>query len=33
VQVSGRDASTTVYVDDKSGWLIVWASDSAPKRG
>jgi hypothetical protein len=32
VQVSGRDASTTVYVDDKSGWLIVWASDSAPKR-
>src|SRR3954471_10104074 len=33
VEVSGRAASTMVYVDDKSGWLIVWASDAAPKRG
>ena len=27
VEVPGN-ASTMVYVDDKSGWLIVWASDS-----
>lgn len=33
VEVSGRAASTSVYVDDKSGWLIVWASDAAPKKG
>jgi predicted anti-sigma-YlaC factor YlaD len=26
VEVSG-DASSVVYVDDKSGWLVVWASD------
>lgn len=26
VEVPGR-ASTSVYVDDKSGWLIVWATD------
>lgn len=30
VDVPGN-ASTTVFVDDKSGWLIVWASDS-PKE-
>ena len=33
VVVSGRNASTMVYVDEKSGWLIVWASDAAPKQG
>ena len=33
VQVSGRNASTMVYVDDKSGWLIVLASETAPKQG
>ena len=27
VEVPGN-ASTSVYVDDKSGWLIVWASDA-----
>jgi predicted anti-sigma-YlaC factor YlaD len=27
IDVPGN-ASTMVYVDDKSGWLIVWASDS-----
>jgi anti-sigma factor RsiW len=27
VEVSGN-ASTMVYVDDKSGWLIVWAADA-----
>lgn len=33
VEAPGQNASTMVYVDDKSGWLIVWASDAAPKRG
>jgi hypothetical protein len=33
VTVPGKNASTTVYVDEKSGWLIVWASDVEPKRG
>jgi hypothetical protein len=33
VEVRGRNASTMVYVDDKSGWLIVAANDIAPKRG
>lgn len=32
VEVSG-DASSVVYVDDKSGWLVVWASDPAGKGG
>lgn len=27
VEVPGQ-ASTTVYVDDKSGWLVVWASEA-----
>jgi hypothetical protein len=31
VEAPGNNASTMVFVDDKSGWLIVWASDS--KRG
>ncbi|MDP3072135.1 MAG: zf-HC2 domain-containing protein [Opitutaceae bacterium] len=29
IEAPGRDASTMVFVDDQSGWLIVWASDSA----
>ncbi|MSU48325.1 MAG: zf-HC2 domain-containing protein [Opitutus sp.] len=33
VEVPGNNASTMVFVDDKSGWLFVWASDAAPKRG
>jgi len=33
VQAPGRNTSTMVYVDDKSGWLIVWASDANPKQG
>lgn len=28
----GDDASSMVYVDDKSGWLVVWA-EPAGKRG
>jgi predicted anti-sigma-YlaC factor YlaD len=28
IEAPGRDASTMVFVDDKSGWLIVWASDA-----
>ncbi len=28
VEVPGEAASTMVFVDDKSGWLIVWASDT-----
>ena len=28
VEVSG-DASSVVYVDDKSGWLVVWAAPAA----
>jgi hypothetical protein len=31
VEAPGNNASTMVFVDDKSGWLIVWASDA--KRG
>lgn len=27
IEVPGK-ATTTVYVDDKSGWLVVWASDA-----
>jgi predicted anti-sigma-YlaC factor YlaD len=26
------EASTMVFVDDKSGWLVVWANDSGPRR-
>jgi hypothetical protein len=33
VEAPGRNASTMVIVDDKSGWLIVWASDASPKEG
>lgn len=30
VEAPGNNASTLVFVDDKSGWLIVWASDANP---
>lgn len=33
IEVSGNNASTMVFVDDKSGWLVVWASDGKPKSG
>ena len=33
VEAPGNNASTMVFVDDKSGWLIVWASDARAKRG
>ena len=33
VEAPGNNASTMVIMDEKSGWLIVWASDAAPKRG
>lgn len=29
VEAPGNNASTMVFVDEKSGWLIVWASDAA----
>jgi hypothetical protein len=33
VEVPGNNASTMVFVDEKSGWLFVWASDARPKSG
>lgn len=30
VETPGNNASTMVFVDEKSGWLIVWASDASP---
>lgn len=30
VETPGNNASTLVFVDEKSGWLIVWASDASP---
>ena len=33
VEAPGNNASTMVFVDDKSGWLIVWASDAISKSG
>lgn len=33
VEVPGNNASTMVFVDDKSGWLFVWASDTSPTGG
>ncbi len=33
VEVPGGRASTMVFVDDKSGWLIVWASDAVADGG
>lgn len=32
IEAPGNNASTMVFVDDQSRWLIVWASD-APKSG
>ena len=32
VEAPGHNASTMVFVDDKSGWLIVLASDTAPSE-
>lgn len=31
--VPSNDTATMVFVDDKSGWLFVWASDATPKQG
>ena len=33
VEVPGDNASTVVVVDDKSGWLFVWASAPTPNQG
>jgi hypothetical protein len=33
VEVPGDKASTVVFVDDKSGWLFVWASAPTPNQG
>lgn len=33
IDVPGNNASTMVFVDDKSGWLIVLASDGKAKSG
>ena len=33
VEVPGDKATTVVVVDDKSGWLFVWASAPDPKQG
>lgn len=32
VEAPGNNASMMVFLDDKSGWLFVWAAD-APKQG
>ena len=32
-EVSGSNAPTMVFVDDKSGWTFVWANEAGPKRG
>jgi anti-sigma factor RsiW len=33
VDVAGGKATTVVFMDDKSGWLFVLASDPSPKQG
>jgi len=33
VEVPGAPASTMVFVDEKSGWLIVWATDADGRSG
>lgn len=33
VEVPGQAASTMVFVDEKSGWLIVWAADTDGRSG
>lgn len=32
VEAGNSDASTMVYVDKESGWLVVWATDSERER-
>jgi len=32
VEAGNANASTMVYVDKESGWLVVWATDSAAER-
>ena len=32
VEAGNADASTMVYVDKESGWLVVWAADSEAER-
>lgn len=33
VEAPGGNASTMVFIDDKSGWLIVWATDTSGRSG
>ena len=33
VEIPGSDDSPVVYVDEPSGWLVVWAVDPAKKNG
>ena len=33
VEIGGEASSAMVFVDDKSGWLVVWAADGAEKVG
>jgi hypothetical protein len=33
VEVPGNNATTMVFVDEKSGWLFVLASDATPQQG
>jgi anti-sigma factor RsiW len=33
VEVGGEASSAMVFVDDKSGWLVVWAADATEKVG
>ncbi len=33
VEVEDPDATAMVYVDNESGWLVVWADDPAANRG
>jgi predicted anti-sigma-YlaC factor YlaD len=33
IEAPGNNAATMVFVDDKSGWLIVWASDATTQTG
>jgi hypothetical protein len=33
VEVPAENVSTVVFVDDQSGWLVVWASEAGARRG
>jgi len=33
VEIPAENATTMVFVDEKSGWLFVWASDANPQQG